>query len=154
MSDILAIVIALCAVIGLFYYKQTTAKSVGKEYFYGIVGLFLLVALVAVLIDFYSNQPTPVASGFYTANIVSNTIYQNANNSVLYIYAVTQGMAAASMGGSSNTLGVVANESATYVGVGALTYNITEMVAVPAYWYYKFNYLGTTKFIAGYTNTT
>lgn len=154
-TDILAVVLALIGVIVMFYYRQQHARSVGKEYFYGIVGLFLLLALLAVLIDFYTYAPAPVASSVWAANIVSNTVYQNGNASTLYLYAVTQGSSAAYIGSNANALVLVANQDAVLSGAtGSVVYNLTETVVVPPYYYYRFNYAGITAFSGEYSNTT
>lgn len=152
--DVLAIVVALAAIVTLFYMRQTSARSVGKEYFYGIVGMFLLLALVAVVIDFYNTAPTAANSAVYNANIVSNTLYQNGNYSTLYVYADTSAFATAYVGANAASLVKVANESAVFVGgIGVVQYNLTETVAVPPYYFYLFNY-SDTKFVAEYSNTT
>ena len=67
----------------------------------------------------------------------------------------TQGTSAAYIGSNANALVLVANEDVVLSGVvGSILHNFTETVVVPPYYYYKFNYTGTTAFTGEYSNTT
>ena len=81
----------------------------------------------------YLNLPNSTYA-FLTANIVSNTIYQNTNSSMLSIYATAR---------NSILLGYISPNDTSLTEVvtaGATGYNMTAIVNVPNKWYYKFNY--------------
>ncbi len=156
MLDLVIIVLALTA---FFAMKEFTSVNSATRFFYGLMVLLMLLSLAASLLDFYSTYSPPPASLAGRITVNSNTVYQNDNESALFIYAYTEQAGepiTAWIGKNSLTTHLV---SATYaqIGTGLLTVNETSLIVVPAFWYYKYNYTscgGCVIFTGEYTNTT
>ena len=149
------LVIGFIGIAFLCFMKQASAKSVAREYFYGFMGLFFIAAMLGGLYVYYGSyalfNPTP---SVFPLTVTTNTVYLNANAAPLYISAITSGQVVGWVGNSirPNTMVINAYESLSGVGV-SLSYNASATAVVPAGFYYKFNYTGSTSFVGTITGT-
>lgn len=91
------------------------------------------------------------ASSIFPMNIISNTIYQNANSVPLYIYGQTGGTMAGYAGATSSNMLELTNSSISLSGVvgATLLYRESVAIAVPPNFYYLFNYSGSPNIFNG-----
>ncbi|MEM3415621.1 MAG: hypothetical protein QW575_08635 [Thermoproteota archaeon] len=99
-----------------------------------ILTALLLMALVLPMLQ---------AQSVFTPNIISNTIYQNTNSSLLYLYA-TSNTLQAYIGSNTSNLSQVANLTSAY--------NTITTLIIPPKWYYKIIF--TTAYFKAYNIST
>ncbi len=150
----LELIIAMCAVVIVLAMRHSAPAdkntTVARQYFFGFLGLFFLLILVGTAVAYFQTY-TGQFSNTYHATIATNTLYQNTNSSVLYLYVTTAGTSTAFIGSNQLSLTSIGN---VYATGSSVSYNAMQTVVIPPNWYYKFNYTGTTSFIGEYTNQT
>ena len=109
-----------------------------------IKGLGILIFLMFVMVGsvYMSAAQGETTGALFTMNVISNTMYQNANTVPLYIYASATGGIQSFMGSNNIQLSFVQSSG-------------SQTLVVPPNFYYQLNYTGTYNSFAGeLLNTT